>query len=104
MPMNGCARPALAGGRLPEELAAARFARRGLAGLIIWPDAEPVFSAQLVGAGRAAWTPYADPRVAVLAATYRLLLEAAQPGPGRRDVTHRDQPYPDGQIASGQQR
>jgi hypothetical protein len=49
----------LAGVRLPDELAAARFARRGLAGLIIWPDAEPVFNAHLVGAARAAWTPYA---------------------------------------------
>ncbi|HEY2674578.1 MAG TPA: hypothetical protein VGJ07_29950 [Rugosimonospora sp.] len=65
----------LAGGRLPDELSAARFARRGLAGLIIWPDAEPVFSADLIGAARAAWTPYADPRDAVLAATYRLLLD-----------------------------
>ena len=90
----------LAGGRLPDELAAARFARRGLAGLILWPDAEPVFSAHLVGAVRAAWTPYADPRVAVLAASYRLLLDStAQPS-----MAQHDQPYPDGQIASGQQR
>jgi hypothetical protein len=88
----------LTSGRLPEELAAARFARRGLAGLIIWPDAEPVFSAHVVGANRAAWTPYTDPRVAVLATTYRLLLDTAQP-----DTAERDQSYPDGQIASGQQ-
>ena len=32
---------------LPEGLAAARFARRGLAGLIAWPAAEPVFVAEL---------------------------------------------------------
>ena len=32
---------------LPEGLAAARFARRGLAGLIAWPRAEPVFVADL---------------------------------------------------------
>ena len=32
---------------LPEGLAAARFARRGLAGLIAWPSAEPVFVAEL---------------------------------------------------------
>jgi hypothetical protein len=89
----------LASGRLPDELAAARFARRGLAGLIAWPDAEPVFAAHLVGAPRAAWTPYADPRLAILAAAYRLLLDTGQPSIGLRD-----HPYPDGQIASGQQR
>lgn len=94
----------LAGGRLPDELAAARFARRGLAGLIIWPDAEPVFSAHLVGANRAAWTPYADPRVAVLAASYRLLLDTSDDDTGHDDLGRREQPYPDGQIASGQQR
>jgi hypothetical protein len=89
----------LTSGRLPDELAAARFARRGLAGLIVWPDAEPVFSGHLTGATRAAWTPYSDPRLAVLAATYRLLLDTGQPNIGQRD-----QPHPDGQIASGQQR
>ena len=35
---------------LPEGLAAARFARRGLAGLIAWPRAEPVFVAELLAA------------------------------------------------------
>jgi hypothetical protein len=65
----------MATGRLPHELAAARFARRGLAGLIAWPDAEPVFRADLVGATRPAWTPYTDPRVEALAAAYRLLLD-----------------------------
>jgi len=89
----------LATGRLPDELAAARFARRGLAGLIIWPDAEPVFTAHWVGAARPAWTPYADPRLAALAATYRLLLDSGQPTTGQHD-----QPYPDGAIAAGQQR
>jgi hypothetical protein len=88
----------LASGRLPDELAAARFARRGLAGLIIWPDAEPVFSADLIGAARAAWTPYADPRAVVLAATYRLLLDNT----GQAHTGRCDQPYPDGLIASGQ--
>ena len=64
-------------GRLPDDLAAARFARRGLAGLIAWPAAEPVFWAELVGARRAAWTPYGDPRLGALAATYRFLVDAA---------------------------
>lgn len=89
----------LTSGRLPDELAAARFARRGLAGLIVWPDAEPVFSARLLVTPRAAWTPYADPRLAVLAATYRLLLDT-----GQGNIGQRDHPYPDGQVASGQQR
>ena len=44
--------------RLPDDLAAARFARRGLAGLITWPAAEPMFVAELVGAARPAWTPH----------------------------------------------
>jgi hypothetical protein len=71
----------LPAGRLPADLAAARFARGGLAGLISWPDREPVFTARLIGATRAAWTPYADPRPAALAACYRLLLVADQACP-----------------------
>jgi hypothetical protein len=65
-------------GRTPDDLAAARFARRGLAGLITWPDAEPVFSASVIGATRPPWTPYGDPRLSVVAAAYRLLLEGPQ--------------------------
>jgi hypothetical protein len=63
--------------RLPENLAAARFARRGLAGLIAWPSAEPVFVAELVAAARPAWTPHDDPRVSALAAGYQFLLDTA---------------------------
>jgi hypothetical protein len=62
---------------LPEGLAAARFARRGLAGLIAWPAAEPVFVAELLAAVRPAWTPHQDPRVTALAAGYQFLLDAA---------------------------
>jgi hypothetical protein len=61
---------------LPEGLTAARFARRGLAGLIAWPSAEPVFVAELLAAVRPAWTPHEDPRVAALAASYQFLLDA----------------------------
>ena len=64
----------LATGALPADVAAARFARRGLAGLIAWPAAEPVFAAAFRGAARPAWSPYADPRLDALAAAYRLLL------------------------------
>jgi hypothetical protein len=63
--------------RPPEGLAAARFARRGLAGLIAWPSADPVFVAELLAAARPPWTPHEDPRVAALAAGYQFLLEAA---------------------------
>lgn len=64
---------------LPGGLAAARFARRGLAGLIAWPVAEPDFRAQLSGAARPPWTPHADPRDDALAAGYQFLLGAAAP-------------------------
>jgi hypothetical protein len=63
--------------RLPQGLAAARFTRRGLAGLIAWPAAEPVFVAELLGAARPAWTPHEDPRVAALAVGYEFLLDLA---------------------------
>lgn len=65
----------LAGGQA-FSMAAGRFERRGLAGLIAWPAAEPILVARLAGANRPAWTPHADPRVEVLAAGYELLLAA----------------------------
>jgi hypothetical protein len=75
----------LEAGSLPGGLAAARFTRRGLAGLIAWPAAEPVFRAELCGAARPPWTPHADPREQALAAGYLFLLGAtgalAAPGP-----------------------
>ncbi len=58
----------LATGRLPDELASARFRRRGVAGLIAWPAAEPVYLTVIQGADRPAWTPYGDPRPDALAA------------------------------------
>jgi hypothetical protein len=64
-------------GALPDCLAAARFTRRGLAGLIAWPAAEPVFRAELLGAARPPWTPYHDPRLDALAAGFAVLLNAA---------------------------
>jgi hypothetical protein len=47
----------LATGAMPESLIAARFARRGLPGLIAWPSAAPGFDAALLGAPRPPWTP-----------------------------------------------
>jgi hypothetical protein len=70
---------ALQAGSLPAGLAAARFARRGLAGLIAWPAAEPDFRAGLAGAARPPWTPGAGPREQALAACYQFLLAAAGP-------------------------
>ena len=79
--LRGCV---LRDGWLPPGLAAARFARRGLAGLIAWPAAEPVFRAELAAAARPPWTPGADPREQALAAAYQFLLDAAAAlaGPG----------------------
>jgi hypothetical protein len=71
----------LATGAPPESLVAARFARRGLPGLIAWPSAEPVLDAALLGAARPPWSPHADPRLDALAAGFALLLSA-----GREDA------------------
>jgi len=73
-------REAVLSGQPLENLAAARFARRGLAGLIAWPRAEPIYSAVLLGADRPPWTPYTDPRFDVLAGGYELILSALQDG------------------------
>jgi len=67
-------RKAVLSGEPMQNLAAARFARRGLAGLIVWPVAEPLYTAVTFGAQRPAWTPYADPRLDLLAAGYELIL------------------------------
>lgn len=55
-------------------MAAGRFERRRLAGVITWPAAEPVFVAGLVGADGPAWTPHVDPRLEALGAGYELSL------------------------------
>jgi len=78
----------LATGTAPDSLAtnslvAARFARRGVAGLIAWPSAEPVFDAALLGAHRPPWTPHDDPRLDALASAFALLLEHRPCRPGR---------------------
>ena len=53
---------------------AARFARRGVAGLVAWPASEPVFAGRVLGAARPPWTRGADPRLDALAAGYELLV------------------------------
>ena len=67
-------REAVLHGEPLQTLAAARFARRGLAGLITWPAGEPVYAATVQGATRAPWTPHGDPRLDALAAGYELIL------------------------------
>ena len=42
----------LAGGERGDLLTARRFARRGLAGLISWPVAEPAYLGSVIGARR----------------------------------------------------
>ena len=64
----------LAGGELGEVLTARRFARRGLAGLISWPQAEPAYLGTVIGAGRPAWCGREDPREQQLHDTYAFLL------------------------------
>ena len=68
----------LATGAPPDSLAAARFDRRGVAGLIAWPSADPVFDAALLGAHRPPWTPHDDPRLDALADAFALLLNTGR--------------------------
>src|SRR5450755_547499 len=56
-----------------EVLAARRFDRRGLAGLISGPAAEPDYLGSLVGATRPAWCGDEDPRQQQLRDTYGFL-------------------------------
>jgi hypothetical protein len=64
----------LAGGELGDVLAARRFERRGLAGLIAWPSAEPAYVGSVIGAPRPAWCGAEDPREAHVCDTYVFLL------------------------------
>lgn len=66
-------------GELPQaDLAAARFTRRGLAGLIAWSASDPDYLASLVGAERPRWSGHEDPREQALCEAYGLLLSAGQ--------------------------
>jgi hypothetical protein len=67
-------REAVLAGKVLENLAAARFERRGLAGLITWPRTGVIYTATVLGAERPPWTPYVDPRFDVLAAAYEMIL------------------------------
>lgn len=58
----------------PHTIAAARFERLGLAGLIARPLARPSWLATLEGAVRPRWSPHVDPRLEALADGYEYLL------------------------------
>ena len=73
---------ALAGERPRDELAAARLARRGLAGLIAWPHAEPVYLGAVLGAQRPAWSGSEDPCEAALGEAYGFLVARAPAATG----------------------
>jgi hypothetical protein len=69
----------LTGEAIDELLAARRFARRGLAGLIGWPQSHADYLGCLVGASRPAWSGADDPREAQLGDAYGFLLGRAAP-------------------------
>jgi hypothetical protein len=69
---------ALAGESCKELLMAGRFERRGLAGLIRWPAAEPEYLGLVVGACRPAWCGSEDPREQQLRDAYGFLLAGAE--------------------------
>ncbi|MCA1679629.1 MAG: hypothetical protein LC777_12115 [Actinobacteria bacterium] len=68
---------ALEGEAPSDDLAAARFARRGLAGVIAWPRSEPVYLGVIVGARRPAWSGAEDPREVALGEAYGFLVARA---------------------------
>jgi hypothetical protein len=70
----------ITGGDAGEMLAARRFARRGLAGLISWPSAEPAYLGSVIGARRPLWCGCEDPRERQLHDTYAFLLAVAAQG------------------------
>lgn len=70
----------LAGGDVGEMLVARRFARRGLAGLISWPSAEPAYLGSVIGARRPPWCGCEDPRERELHDIYAFLLAVAAQG------------------------
>jgi len=76
----------LAGGDVGEVLAARRFGRRGLAGLISWPSTEPTYLSSMIGARRPLWCGCEDPREQQLRDTYALLLEVCAQGDSLRVV------------------
>lgn len=76
----------LAGEAIGELLAARRFARRGLAGLISWPQSQAAYLGSVIGASRPRWSGAEDPRDAQLAEAYAFLLGHTATGQALRAV------------------
>ncbi|MCA1698710.1 MAG: hypothetical protein LC790_07365 [Actinobacteria bacterium] len=64
----------LSGETIDDLLAARRLARRGLPGLISWPQAEPAYLGSVIGARRPPWSGPEDPREARLGEVFDFLL------------------------------
>jgi hypothetical protein len=64
------------------DLAARRFERHALWGLIARPQAAPVYVTSVVGAQRPPWSPYEDPRELALADGYQIIVTASAAGLG----------------------
>jgi hypothetical protein len=75
----------LQGEPIDDLLAARRFARRGLCGLISWPATEPAYLGSVIGAPRPPWSGSEDPRGAHLAEVFGFLL-AGEPAQRLRAV------------------
>jgi hypothetical protein len=75
----------LAGEPIADLLAARRFDRRGLSGLVSLPAAEPVYLGSVIGASRPPWSGSQDPRAAQLADVFGFLL-AQEPAQRARAV------------------
>lgn len=75
----------LAGEPIDGLLAARRLARRGLPGLISWPQAEPAYLGSVIGARRPPWSGSEDPREAQLGEVFGFLL-AREPAQRLRAV------------------
>ncbi len=75
----------LAGETIDDLLAARRFERRGLSGLVSWPAAEPAYLGSVIGAPRPPWSGSQDPREAQLADVFGFLL-AHEPAQRARAV------------------
>lgn len=76
---------ALAGQELEPDLVG-RFQRLGLAGLVLRPRVEGLWSARVSGARRPPWAPYQDPREQALAEAFSFLLADHRRGSADEEV------------------
>ena len=79
---SACAPPSCPAGHSLTELACGPLLAQGPGRAYRLAGGRASFAAVVAGANRPAWTPYGDPGLEALAATYRLLLAEAGPGHG----------------------